>query len=213
MFTIDLLKGQGIPIKSRPEGIAIAAVTLIVPIIIVIVMFGFYLSNSIAISIQKQRIINYETKIGELSDAVELQKSFEKDKDIINSSLSEVKSSIDRHIQWSPILAMLVKNMPDSVVLTGLETRQKTVRMEMPQKDDPKKKISTFVPVRTLHITVCGSPRSNCGKAVMGFKDSLRTSALLRSKLEKIKVSQGFAKLDDRDVISYDIDCIFKPGL
>ena len=45
MFTIDLLKGQGIPIKSRPTGIAISAAAVAVPVIIAIVMLGFYLRN------------------------------------------------------------------------------------------------------------------------------------------------------------------------
>ena len=40
MFDIDLLKGQGIPIRSRPEGVAVAIVTVAVPVIIAIVMFG-----------------------------------------------------------------------------------------------------------------------------------------------------------------------------
>ena len=118
MFTIDLLKGQGIPIKSRPGGIAIVATTLVVPIIIAIAILGLYLSDSIAMSIQKQEIINYETKIGGLSDAVEFQKSFEKEKAVIGCALSEVKSSIGRHTQWTPVLATLVENMPDLLVLT-----------------------------------------------------------------------------------------------
>ena len=33
MFTIDLLKGEGVPIKSKPEDIAFALVMIIVPII------------------------------------------------------------------------------------------------------------------------------------------------------------------------------------
>ncbi len=66
MFTIDLLKGQCIPAKSRPEGIAIAAATFAVPIIIAIVMFGFYLSNIINISIQKREVVRYKKKISQL---------------------------------------------------------------------------------------------------------------------------------------------------
>ena len=60
MFTIDLLKGHGIPIKSKPEGIAIAVATFTVPLVIAIVMFGFCLHTRIIMSIQKQAIINYE---------------------------------------------------------------------------------------------------------------------------------------------------------
>ncbi len=54
MFTIDLLKGEGVPVKSGPGGITIAVVTLVVPIVIAIVMLGLYLSNIINISVQTQ---------------------------------------------------------------------------------------------------------------------------------------------------------------
>ena len=213
MFTIDLLKGEGLPAKSRPEGIAIAATTLAVPVIIAIVMFGFYLRNKIIISIQKQTIVSYETKIDELSDAVELQKTFENEKNAVSNCLSEVSTSISRHTQWSPVLTTLVKNMPDSVVLTELKVKQSSVKRKVPKKNDPKKMIDISVPVRTLQINVCGSPQSNCDKAVRDFRDRLRSSAFLGPKLENIRVSQRFGTLESRDVVFYQIDCIFKPEL
>jgi len=213
MFTIDLLKGQGIPAKSRPEGIAIAAATLAVPVIIAIVMFGLYLRNKIIISVQKQAIANYETKIGGLSDAVELQKSFENEKNAISGCLSEASASLGRHTQWSPVLATLVKNMPDSVVMTELEVKQSSVKRKVPKKDDPKKMIDISVPVRTLRINVCGSPQSDCDKAVRDFRERLRSSTLLGPKLENIRVSQRLGTLESREVVSYQIECIFKPGL
>ena len=215
MFTVDLLKGQGVPMRSGPGGIAIAAITFVVPIIIAIVMFGFYLRNGIVMSIQKQRIVNYETKIGELSDAVELQRSFEKEQNLINNCLSEVNSTIGRYIQWSPILVTMVTNMPDSVVLTALEIKQDSViRRKVPKKGDPEKTIDISVPVRTLRMNVRGSPQSNSEKAVKDFQDRLRSSTLLGPMLEDIRVSQRFETLKNgEDVVFYDIDCIFKPGL
>ena len=66
MFTIDLLKGQGIPVKSRPETIAIAAVAFAVPVIIAIVILGYYLHSGIILSIQKQGVVIYETRIANL---------------------------------------------------------------------------------------------------------------------------------------------------
>ena len=213
MFTIDLLKGESIPLKSRPEGIAIGALTFTVPVIAAIVMFGFYLSNSIAMSIQKQDTAKYVKRTDELSDAVKLQKSLEREKNAISSSLAEVASSISRHTQWSPVLALLAKNIPDSMVLTKLEVKQHSVTKKIPSKADPKKKINVSVPVRTLQINICGSPQSNCDKAVKDFKDDLRFSTLLGPRLEAVKVSQEFDTLDGQDVVSYTIDCVFKPGL
>ena len=213
MFTIDLLKGQGIPVKSGPGGITIAVVTLVVPIVIAIVMLGLYLSNIINISVQKQEVVRYEKKIDELSDALEMQKSFEEKKIIYSNSLSEASSSISRHTQWSPVLAVLIKNIPDSIVLTNLEVKQDSVRKRVPQKDDPSKMADILVPVRTLRINAYGSPQSNSDRAVRNFGHRLRSSALLGPKLEDIKVSQGSDTLEKQDVVSYEMDCVFKPEM
>ncbi|UCE98918.1 MAG: hypothetical protein JSV82_06950 [Planctomycetota bacterium] len=213
MFTIDLLKGHGIPVKGRPEGTVITVASFAVPIIIAIVMFGFYLSNKIVISVQKQEIANYEANMGKLSAAIKLQESFEKETSIINNCLSEVSSSINRHTQWSQILVILAETMPDSLVLTGLKVKQDSVRKKVPQKNDPKKMVDISVPVRTLQMSVSGNPRFNCDKAIRDFKDGLRLSDMLGPKLENIKVSQKAETLKDKDVISYEINCIFKPVL
>lgn len=213
MFTIDLLKGQGIPVKSGLGGIIIAVVALVVPIVIAIVMFGLYLSNIIDISVQKQEIVRYEKQIDRLSDALEMQKSFEEKKTIYSNSLSEVSSSIGKHIQWSPILAVLQKSIPGSMVLTKLEVKQDFVRKKVPQKKDPKKMNVISVPVRTLRIGVCGSSQSNSDIAIRNFRYRLRSSTLLGPKLKDIKVSQGFDTFERQDVISYEIECIFKPEL
>jgi len=213
MFTIDLLKGQCIPAKSRPGSIAIVGATFAVPIIIAIVMFGFYLSNIINISVQKQEIVKYEKRIDKLSDSIEMQKLFEKEKNVISSCLTEVSSSIAKHTQWSPILRTLVENLPDSVVLTSLEVKQRFIKRKVPRKDDPEKMTSISVPVRTLHVSVYGSPQTNHDKAVRDFGARLRSSALLGPKLEDIRVSQGFDTLQNQDVVSYEINCVFKPGL
>ncbi len=213
MFTIDLLKGQGIPTKSKPESMAIAAIGFAVPVIATLVVFGCYLHSSVVISIQKQRILNYETKTAELANAIKLQKSFEQEEGAINTCLSEVSSSTNRHFQWSPVLATLVTNMPDSVILTRLEAKQNSVKIKVPQKNDPKKMIDISVPARTLQLSVSGYPQYNIDKAVRDLRDRLRFSTLLESKLEDIRVSQGFSTLEGQDVVSYEVDCIFKSPL
>jgi len=211
MFTIDLLKGQCIPIKGRPESVAVTAATFAVPVIVAIVMFGFYLSNGVVISVQKQRIVGYEANIDKLSDATELQKSFEQEKKAIGNCLSEVSSAIGRHTQWSPILVTMVKNMPDSMVLTKLEVKEHSVRRKVPKRNDPGKMVDISVPVRTLQMSISGSPQHDCDRAVRDFRNSLRSSSLLGPKLEDIRVSQKSDTLEGQRVVSYEIDCIFKP--
>ena len=213
VFRIDLLKGQGVPAKNRPEGIIVAAVTVAVPVIVGVVMLVFYLCNEITISVQSRAMVGYEKRIDHLSDSVELQKSFEEKKNNMSNSLLEVKSSITRHTQWSPVLEVLVKNLPDSLVLTRLGVEQRFVKRKMPRKDDSKRMIDVTVPVRTLQMDVSGSQRYNCDKAVRDFRDRLRFSSLLEPMLEDIRVSQQVDTLEGHDVVSYKIDCVFKPEL
>ena len=210
MFTIDLLKGQGIPRKSRPRDMVIVVATLLVPIIIAQVMFGIYVLDRIIISIREQEISNYESKIADLSEAVELQKSFENEKKMYSSSLSEVSSSIGRHTQWSPVLVSVVENIPSSLVLTRLEVKQRSVRKKVPRKDEPGEMVDLAVPVRTLQMSVATIAQSDSDEAIRNFTDRLRSSSLLGPRLENIRVSQTFDSLEGKDVVCYQIDCMFK---
>jgi hypothetical protein len=213
MFTIDLLKGQGVPPRSGPGSIAIVAVTAAVPFLIAMALLDSYLHGSIVEPIRVQEIIKWETEIGKLSDAAELHESLEKEKAIYRDCLSEVKSSIGRYIQWSSVLATLVENMPDSVVLTELEVERKSIKKKVPKRDKPEEMTDIDIPIRTLRVTVSGSSQHDCDKAVKDFRDRLYSSALLGPKLESIGVSQEADKLDGHDIIYYEINCVFKPGL
>ena len=213
MFTIDLLKGQGIPMKSSPGGIAIAAVTVAVPMTIAIIMFGFYMNNMTQVSIKEQEIVRCQAEIDKLSGAVELQDSLEKEKIVYGNCLSEVRSSISKYIQWSPVLVTIVENMPDSVMLTALEVKQNSVRKKVPKEDNPEEMIEKSVPVRILQMSVSGDPQQDCDKAVRDFRNRLRSSAFLGPKLENIGVSQESETLEGRDVAYYEIECVFKTRL
>ena len=210
MFTIDLLKGQGVPMKSSPAGIAIAAVTVVVPLIVAIVMFGFYLSDKTTTLVKKQEIARFQTEIDKLSGAVRMQELLEKEKSVYSDCLSEVKTSIGRYIQWSPVLVTLVENMPDSVMLTDLEVKQSSVRKKVPNKDNPQEMVEKNIPVRVLRLTVSGSSQYNSDKAVSDFRGSLLSSVFLGPKLENVGFSRESEMRDGRDITSYEIDCIFK---
>lgn len=213
MYTIDLLKGQGIPTKSGPKGVIVGVVTFAIPLIAGMVMVGFYVSDRIVTSVRQQEIASYQASIDKLSDAAALQQSFTREKSQLDSCLSEVAGSLGSHSQWSGVLVTLAENIPDSMILTKLEVKQSSVKKRVPQKDDPTKMIDISVPVRTLHMSVCGSTQENYEEQVRDFRNRLRFSDLLVSKLEDIRVAQGIEKLGDEDVTSYDIDCIFKPEL
>ncbi len=221
MFTIDLLEGQGRPVRTRPKGVAIFAATFIVPMLAAILLVGLYYRNKIMVTIHNQNIANYATQIERLADALKLKEGWEKDKTSLNSCLADVASSIGRHTQWSSILVAIVENLPESVILNGLEVKQSSIRRKAAAKADAAKdkekkdkKTDTNVIVRTLRMRVSGSPDADMDREVKVFRDRLRASSVIGTKLEDIVIaSQGNDTLDGREVIAYDIDCIFKSGI
>jgi len=214
MFTIDLLKGQGIPPKSRPEGIAVGAIVFAVPVIVAIVIAGVYMTDNISLSTQKRELADYEKRVDKLSDALELKRAFEKQRATINEVLSEVSSSIDRHMQWSDVLVDIVENMPESMILAELEAKQNMVRRRVAKDGDAETKVDVMVPLRTLSITVSGKSEYNCDRAVRDFSDRLRVSKVLGPKLEDIRVSKSnLGRRKEKNLVSYQIDCVFKTPL
>ena len=213
MFTIDLLKGQGVPLKSSPGGIIITAITIAVPLYILLMTFGFYKNEETYMSIQQQEITRCRSEIERLSDAVKLHKSLENEKILYKNCISEVSSSIDKYIQWSPVLVTLVENMPNSVMLTGLEVRQDSVKKKVPSPSNPKEMIDGSVPINVLTVSISGGPQYDCNKEVRDFQDSLQSSDFLGPKLENIVVSRESETLEGQDVASYEIECVFKPRI
>ena len=213
MFTIDLLKGQAIPPKDKPGGLAIIAMTAIVPVAVAMVMFLIYLNNDVALSVKEKEIVRYEVEIGKLSDAVKIQNELKEQKQAYSKYLSEVRSSVEKHTQWSPALAALIENIPDSVILTSLEIEHDLVRKQVPKEDNPKKKVEISVPVRILKVGVTGGDQRDCDREVKDFMDRLWASASLGPKIENIRHSRESVEQNGRNVISYEISCYFKPGL
>ena len=212
MFTVDLLKGQAIPLKSKPGSLAIIVISAAIPIAVAAGMLSFYQRNNIVVSMKEQEIAKCQAGIDELSDAVEYHKALEKKKTDYGSSLSEVKSSLKRYTQWSPVLTTLMENIPDSVVLNTLAVEHDTVKRKVPKEDDPQKMVDIDVLVRILRLSVSGGQQTNSDEAVRDFRDRLHASDFLGPRIESIGVSQKSETLDGQDVVSYEISCVLKPG-
>ncbi|KPL23047.1 MAG: hypothetical protein AMJ75_06840 [Phycisphaerae bacterium SM1_79] len=212
-FTIDLLKGEGIPFRSCPVSVVFAVITVAVPIVIAIVFGGIYFHNNVIMSLKAKEITVMENKIDGLSDAIKQQKTLEREKSHYNNCLSEVKSTLGKFNQWSPVLTTLVENMPHSVILTELEVKQDTVKKKVPKKEDPSKMVEISAAVTTMRVTVSDSSRTDSDQAVKEFRDHLCSSAVLGPKLEKVDVSKESGNLEGQDIVYYMIDCVFKTGL
>ncbi|MHC4212210.1 MAG: hypothetical protein ACYSWP_02445 [Planctomycetota bacterium] len=213
MFTIDLLKGQAIPIKSKPGGIAVMAGAVAIPVVAVIILVNSYLTGSVALGVGKQQIVSYSNQTEKLTDAVAMQKSFAEEKNAQYGCLSAVSANIGRHLQWTPILVTVVESMPDTMVITALEVKRESARIPMPKKDDPTKMVDTSVIVKKMLISVTGERSKNHNEAVKRFCERMRNSEVLGPMIDKISVNQKNNKNKGKEELSYEIDCAFKPDL
>jgi len=215
MFTIDLLKGRGIPVKSGPTGVAFVAITVMIPLGLAIAMLGSYLNSKIVIAVGKNNVAGFEKKISsdEIEYALRVAKLLKQQEQDLQDSLSEVSSIIANHTQWTTVLETIVKNMPTSMVMTRIEVKDESRKVKKQKKDDPEKMVVVVIPVRILHMSLMGNLQNNYDKEVRGFKDSLLLDKSLGPKLEEIRVAQEFDKIDDRDVVSYEIYLVFKPAM
>lgn len=213
MLTIDMLKGQGIPRKSNPDRIAFLSLALIVPSLVAISMLGFYFKSNVIISIDKQRIINYKQSVAKMSEAAALLELSKKEKKYADDCMAEVKKNLNRHMQWTPVLVEIVKTMPDSILLTGIDIKQENIKKIVPSKVAGGQDIEVAIPIKTLRISVNEKSGAERGVAVRKFQDSIRSSPVFAPMLDNIAVSQGIDTYKGQETVSYQIDCTFKPKL
>lgn len=213
MFTIDLLKGAGITKKANIGNIVLTSTTVSLPVMLTILMFGIYMSDNIAIAVQKNAIGRFDAKISELSEVLEMQREHEEEKNNISESFIEVSGMLENYTQWSPVLSELVEKMPDSIIFKKIEIRRKNIIKRVPKPGKPGKTVGKVCPQRTLYLTVFGKPKENYDADVQEFANKLRWSEVMRDAgLKEIGVSQQIDKFKKQDVVSYEIKCVFTTG-
>lgn len=212
MYTIDLLKGDGIPIPARPGGIAMACLIVVMPLLLGLGFVSYYMDGRVVISIEKEQLRKLEAASGALAEAVARKELLEQDKTRATGVLSDIKANLGGYTQWSRVLEALIENLSDTLVLTRLEARKDMARRKVPAKEDPTMRVEVTVPVRALKVSVCGRQPGTALEAVQKLQEDLRSSPAIGPILDTITVSQNATTLDGQQAVMYELDCVFKAG-
>ncbi|MBN1974828.1 MAG: hypothetical protein JW787_14405 [Sedimentisphaerales bacterium] len=213
MFTIDLLKGQGIPSRNKPIGAAIVLITSVVPLLIAISLCGLHWHSKVVTRLKQHDIQKLAANISQLSDAVAIKRDMERKKSFYNTCLTEVKSSIGKFTQWSPVMSILIEEMPASVILTGLEVEHERMKKPVSNNNQSNSAETKDVTVTKLVLQVSNQGQGDYGKQIKDFRERLYASPVLGSKLDKIDFSRKAVEKDGMETISYQIECLFKQEL
>jgi hypothetical protein len=211
MYAIDMLKGEGIPIRSRPGGIAFACLLAAVPLLAGIAALGVYRNGAVVISIQRQQLQKLDAAVTALSEAVRRKESLEKEKTQAIALLADVRTNLHGHTQWSPTLASLVDSTSEALTLTRLEARLDTIRRKVPAKEDPAKKVEVSMPARAMRISVGGQHTGVSYEAVRNLQENLQSAPAIGPRLDAITVSQSAGTLDGQQAVQYELNCAFRP--
>ncbi len=211
MYEVDLLKGQGIPVRFRPESAVMVSATIILPAIIAIALIGLYLHNSVLIAANKQRIESFDKQTARLTDASSIHQAIKKEHAYLTGCLSEVNKAVSVHTQWSPILQTIAETLPPSIQLSELRVEQRSIRKKVPKKNDPTKTVTVTLPVRTLHLIVNGPDGIDSDRAVDAFREKLALSDTIGPKLENTEIAKETREDGGASVTSYEISCVFRP--
>jgi len=203
VFNIDLLKGQGIPLKTRPVVLAITAGAIAVPLIVAMLMVWSYFYNRVAIPIKEHEIAAYEKKMQTLSDAVKAQQMFYKDRDSINAAVPEAAVAVRKFTAWSPVIQVVAENVPGAMVLNSFAGKYSVVKSQ--QGGDSI--------CREIEMGVSGSAKANWDEEVKAFRGRLLENSVLKSRLQDIPVGQQSSRGGEKDSISYDMRMIFKSDM
>jgi len=209
MFEIDLLKGEGIPIKSKPGGAALLAFTVAIPVIAIMIILVNFLYSGILLSMQKQSLERIEEKISNLSEITELRRTIHTRKNGINLCLTEVNDILPKYLSWSPVLEIIARNMPETLVLEELKVTSNLTSDLIVNVVDPSKTKKILKSKRILIITLYRDINQGSDEVVLDFLRSLDASGFIKEKSANVRPLSQTAD-NRKDTMFYVIECVFE---
>ncbi|OHB58267.1 MAG: hypothetical protein A2Y07_04000 [Planctomycetes bacterium GWF2_50_10] len=211
MYTIDLLKGQGIPIKNRRGGLMLVLATFAVPLVVAGVLYGFYVKGTTEVMLLEGSIQDRSDKIAALASAVDAKKKMEAKCSAMKNCLGDIAAHMNTNECWSDIIKTVVDNIPKEMVASNVEIKINSfARPEADKANSSVMKNVEYI-ARTLKISLLGDPKRSGIDAVRGFVASLDQDAMLSARIEDVRiVGQEEQTADKYSRMRYDIECVFK---
>lgn len=206
-FTIDLLQGQGLPQKSRPGTIALAAVPFLIPLLVSGVMAAHWYHNKSLIETEQAVLHQNQQNITLHIDDLEQYESMQKQILQARHNIKNIAETLRFEMPASPLLRELVEALPSGVFVNKLDLDYQPIR----RKDiNPQNNLVVYNRViqRTLRLTLAGPNRIESDQAVDTYIQALRNSPALSQVAEEIQItSKQQMEMDKQTMVLYEIKC------
>lgn len=210
MFSMDLLKGKGLPQKLDLKRSVLKAVPMLIPLMAMGVFAASYQQTASTLRAQRQTLATNQQEIDQYTkDVVEYNKVASQIKGL-EKCLREISKALAYRIQVSDVLTELAQTMPESIFIYEMNMDRNAVKEKIQQEDSAVVK-QRLVVRRQLKLVLCGYDAQKSDTAVQDYVSELQKSPLLSGLFIEIKPSarqQG--EVDGRPAIYYEIDCVLR---
>lgn len=212
IYQIDLLKGKGIPAKSRPLYVMLACSPFLITALAAIMIMGSYIKNKVDYQIYTQRLASYNSVKNDLQKVRHFVNNISSDKEMLDKHAAEIAGSINAHMQWSPVMQALINNLPPSINLNQLNVKRQVLHDKV--KDKEGKPFDVIGYQYTLIITVSGENGFGGNEAVKEFVQNLKKNPDLAATIEDIRVFSNQVKIrPDTSEMIYELECRFRRSM
>ncbi len=209
MIEIDLLHGQGKPIKSNPLNIAAVTLLFMIPIGLGLIVSTSYMQAKHESVIKAKQLQQLDDKAASLAKARVFQENVNSYVSVTDDTLRETARIMPRYTQWSPIIQAIARKIPEGFVLKDLSVTKQPIQIDTTQVGNPKQKIKINVFKRTLHISLYNFSESDGDASIENFIHNLKRNSSFKQQVEEVRlVGHTMETMKRNQVPRYDIDCI-----
>ncbi|MHC4385534.1 MAG: hypothetical protein ACYTEU_01050 [Planctomycetota bacterium] len=210
MFSIDLLKGKGLPQTFDVKTSVLKTVPILIPLLAITVFAASYQRDRAMLNNQQQTLKSNQQQIEQYTkDMAEYNRVNTQIKGM-EKCLKDISKALSYRIQVSDVLVELVQSLPDSIFIYEIKLDRNAQRIKDQQEDSAEVK-QRLVVRRQMQLVVCGYDAEQSDAAVQDYVNKLEQSPLLSEIFVEIKPSarqQG--EVDGRPAIYYEIDCVLQ---
>ena len=121
MFTIDLMKGQGLPVKTDIKTMTATGIAFSIPFILLLLMAGSFFYSRIVIKTQTYSLREHQTRFDRLKPELEQGKTQKAEQEKITLCLTETDEVLSKYVQWTQLMMLLSEHLPPEIFIKSSE--------------------------------------------------------------------------------------------
>lgn len=211
MYTIDLLKGQNLPARKRPAVLIISGIAFCVPVIMAVILFMSYFRDKAALNHYRTQLESLDKKIIDMQKPRLYAESIVDDNVEIKRCLDDVNDALARYAQWSDMLVEIGRRMPRSLIVDGIDVTVRNKNKQVKSKVEKGKMINIRFPSRTMVISMFTYSPGRGDEDVRKLQKAIKSGNAFSRFIEDVIIAvREPDKLEDKDIVRYEVNCMLR---